>query len=37
MAARLLFPGQRLPAAFALFTAGPLVRRLSTGGRPRHA
>ncbi|MEV5106558.1 AzlC family ABC transporter permease [Streptomyces massasporeus] len=37
LAARLLFPGEMLPAAFTLFTAGLLVRRLATGRKPRHA
>ncbi|GAA4676496.1 AzlC family ABC transporter permease [Streptomyces youssoufiensis] len=35
--ARLLFPGQMLPAAFALFTAALLGRRLATSRTPRHA
>ncbi|MFI2026660.1 AzlC family ABC transporter permease [Streptomyces buecherae] len=34
--ARLLFPGQLLPAAFALFTAALLGRRLATSRTPRH-
>lgn len=37
LAARLLFPGQLLPAAFALFTAGLLARRVATGGKGAHA
>ncbi|WAZ26990.1 AzlC family ABC transporter permease [Streptomyces cinnabarinus] len=37
LAARLLFPGQMLPAAFALFTAGLLARRLTTSRKPCHA
>ncbi|MDT0446205.1 AzlC family ABC transporter permease [Streptomyces johnsoniae] len=37
LAARLLFPDQMLLAAFALFTAGLLARRLSTRGKPSHA
>ncbi|WP_455682023.1 hypothetical protein [Streptomyces violaceus] len=36
LVARLLFPGQLLPAAFALFTAGLLARRLATRGKPAH-
>ncbi|QWB21425.1 MULTISPECIES: AzlC family ABC transporter permease [Streptomyces] len=36
LAARLLFPGQFLPAAFALFTAGLLARRLATRREPAH-
>ncbi|MEU2285803.1 AzlC family ABC transporter permease [Streptomyces sp. NPDC013178] len=36
LAARLLFPGQMLLAAFALFTAGLLARHLSTGRKPSH-
>ncbi|MFF5719734.1 AzlC family ABC transporter permease [Streptomyces buecherae] len=35
--ARLLFPGQLLPAAFVLFTAALLGRRLATSRTPRHA
>ncbi|MFI1032754.1 AzlC family ABC transporter permease [Streptomyces sp. NPDC020951] len=37
LAARLFFPGQMLMAAFALFTAGLLARRLSTGREPHRA
>ncbi len=37
VAARLLFPGQMLLAAFALFTAGLLARHFTTGGRPSRA
>ncbi|MFB7510544.1 AzlC family ABC transporter permease [Streptomyces broussonetiae] len=37
LAARLLFPGGLLIAAFALFTAGLLVRHLTAKDRPRHA
>ncbi|MFD5793375.1 AzlC family ABC transporter permease [Streptomyces diastatochromogenes] len=37
LAARLLFPGQLLPVAFALFTAGLLARHLTTRGKPSHA
>jgi 4-azaleucine resistance transporter AzlC len=37
LAARLLFPGQMLLVAFALFTAALLVRRLTTSRKPRHA
>ncbi|MER7052112.1 AzlC family ABC transporter permease [Streptomyces sp. NPDC000351] len=36
LAARLLFPGQMLLAAFALFTAGLLARHLATGRKPTH-
>ena len=36
VAARLLFPGQMLPAAFTLFTAALLARHL-TGRKPTHA
>ncbi|MFI6017650.1 hypothetical protein ACIBCP_08590 [Streptomyces sp. NPDC051287] len=34
--ARLVLPGQMLPAAFALFTAGLLARHLTRSRRPRH-
>ncbi|WP_338930674.1 AzlC family ABC transporter permease [Streptomyces netropsis] len=37
LAARLLFPGQMLLAAFALFTAALLARHLTTGRKPTHA
>lgn len=37
LAARLLFPGQLLPVAFALFTAGLLARHLTAGRRPSRA
>ncbi|MFE2582941.1 hypothetical protein [Streptomyces sp. NPDC059378] len=37
VAARLLLPGQMLLAAFTLFTAGLLARRLVTGRRPSRA
>lgn len=37
LVARFLFPGQMLLAAFALFTAGLLARRLTAGKRPSHA
>ncbi|MEU5387160.1 AzlC family ABC transporter permease [Kitasatospora cineracea] len=37
LAARLLFPGQLLPTAFALFTALLLARRLVTAREPRRA
>ncbi|MCQ8771034.1 AzlC family ABC transporter permease [Streptomyces telluris] len=37
LAARLLFPGQMLPAAFALFTAALLARHFTTGRKPTHA
>ncbi|MFD7877555.1 AzlC family ABC transporter permease [Streptomyces sp. NPDC059766] len=37
VAARLLFPGQMLLAAFTLFTAGLLARRLVSGRRPSRA
>ncbi|MFC8661409.1 AzlC family ABC transporter permease [Streptomyces sp. NPDC057199] len=37
LAARLLVPGQMLPAAFALFTAGLLIRHLTRSGKPSHA
>ena len=37
LAARLLFPGQLLPAAFALFTAGLLARHRTARRRPSHA
>ncbi|MFD6275121.1 AzlC family ABC transporter permease [Streptomyces sp. NPDC060209] len=37
VAARLLFPEQMLLAAFALFTAGLLARRVATGRRPTRA
>ncbi|MDO0938269.1 AzlC family ABC transporter permease [Streptomyces sp. DG2A-72] len=37
VAARLLFPGQLLLAAFALFTAELPARRCTTGKRARHA
>ncbi|ARZ66154.1 branched-chain amino acid ABC transporter permease [Streptomyces albireticuli] len=37
LAARLLFPGQLLLAAFALFTAALLARHLTTGRKPSHA
>ncbi|WP_373031330.1 AzlC family ABC transporter permease [Streptomyces sp. NRRL B-2790] len=37
LAARLLLPGQLLPVAFALFTAGLLARHLTSGRRPSHA
>jgi 4-azaleucine resistance transporter AzlC len=37
MAARLVFPGQLLLAAFLMFTAGLLARHLITGRRPSHA
>ncbi|MGF1427240.1 AzlC family ABC transporter permease [Kitasatospora sp. LaBMicrA B282] len=37
LAARVLFPGQLLPAAFLLFTAALLVRRRTTRTRTRHA
>ncbi|MGW2741247.1 hypothetical protein [Streptomyces sp. NPDC001450] len=37
LAARLLFPGQPLPVAFALFTAGLLARHLTTRRKPSHA
>ncbi|MFD5473699.1 AzlC family ABC transporter permease [Streptomyces sp. NPDC127105] len=37
LAARLLFPGQMLLAAFALFTAALLARHLTTPRKPRHA
>ncbi|MFJ5969484.1 AzlC family ABC transporter permease [Streptomyces sp. NPDC093060] len=37
LAARLLFPGQLLPVAFALFTAGLLARHLTTRRKPSHA
>ncbi|GHE08205.1 AzlC family ABC transporter permease [Streptomyces alanosinicus] len=37
LTARLLFPGGLLPAAFALFTAGLLIRRLATRESPGHA
>ncbi|GGS77781.1 hypothetical protein [Streptomyces violaceus] len=36
LVARLLFPGQLLPTAFALFTAGLLARRLATRRKPAH-
>ncbi|MEU4171094.1 AzlC family ABC transporter permease [Streptomyces sp. NPDC026665] len=36
LAARLLFPGQMLLTAFALFTVALLARRLTTSGRPAH-
>ncbi|MFF7314034.1 AzlC family ABC transporter permease [Streptomyces sp. NPDC008137] len=36
LGARLFFPGQLLPAAFALFTAGLLARRLAGRRRPAH-
>ncbi|MFM9678444.1 AzlC family ABC transporter permease [Streptomyces brasiliscabiei] len=35
--ARLVFPGQLLLAAFALFTAGLLARHFATGREPHHA
>lgn len=37
LAARLLFPGQMLLVAFALFTAALLVRRVTTSRKPCHA
>ncbi|MEU1408940.1 AzlC family ABC transporter permease [Streptomyces sp. NPDC005728] len=37
LAARLLFPSQLLPVAFALFTAGLLARHLTTRRRPSRA
>jgi 4-azaleucine resistance transporter AzlC len=37
VAARLALPGQMLLAAFALFTAALLARRLAVGKRPSHA
>lgn len=37
LAARLLFPGQMLLAAFTLFTAALLVRHLTTSRKPSHA
>ena len=37
LAARLVLPGQLLPAAFALFTAGLLARRLAAGQGAAHA
>lgn len=37
LAARLLLPGQMLPAAFALFTAALLARRFTTARRPGRA
>ncbi|MEV5595238.1 AzlC family ABC transporter permease [Streptomyces sp. NPDC052496] len=37
LAARLVFPGQLLPVAFALFTAALLARHLTTRNRPSHA
>ncbi|MEW1644185.1 AzlC family ABC transporter permease [Streptomyces sp. NPDC091219] len=37
LAARLVFPGQMLLVAFALFTAALLVRRVTTSRKPRHA
>ncbi|MGW2899023.1 AzlC family ABC transporter permease [Streptomyces sp. NPDC001212] len=37
LAARLLFPGQMLLAAFTLFTAVLLARHLTTSRKPRHA
>lgn len=37
LAARLLFPGQMLLVAFALFTAALLARRVTTSRKPRHA
>jgi predicted branched-subunit amino acid permease len=37
VAARLLFPGQMLLAAFALFTAGLLARHLRSARRPSRA
>ncbi|WP_351234313.1 AzlC family ABC transporter permease [Streptomyces sp. NPDC002133] len=37
LAARLLFPGQMLLAAFALFTAALLARHLTAPKRPTHA
>ncbi|WP_409471060.1 AzlC family ABC transporter permease [Streptomyces sp. HC307] len=36
LAARLLFPGHLLLAAFALFTAGLLARHYTTGRKPSH-
>ncbi len=37
LAARFLFPGQMLPAAFTLFTTALLARHLATSRKPRHA
>ncbi|MFD9816965.1 AzlC family ABC transporter permease [Streptomyces sp. NPDC059080] len=37
VAARLLFPDEMLPAAFALFTAALLARHVTTGRKPSHA
>jgi 4-azaleucine resistance transporter AzlC len=37
LAARLLCPGQMLPAAFTLFTAALLARHLTSFRKPRHA
>lgn len=37
LAARLVFPGQMLPVAFTLFTAGLLARHLAARKRPHHA
>lgn len=37
LTARILFPGQLLPAAFALFTVGLVARHRTTGGRTRRA
>ncbi|GHG62721.1 AzlC family ABC transporter permease [Streptomyces griseocarneus] len=37
LAARLILPGQLLPAAFTLFTAALLTRHLTTRRRPAHA
>ncbi|MEU9996640.1 AzlC family ABC transporter permease [Streptomyces sp. NPDC050848] len=37
LAARMIFPGQMLLAAFALFTAGLLARHVATGRNRRHA
>ncbi|MFC9686618.1 AzlC family ABC transporter permease [Streptomyces sp. NPDC056948] len=36
LGARLLFPGELLPAAFALFTAGLLARHFATRRKPAH-
>ncbi|MFE7311988.1 AzlC family ABC transporter permease [Streptomyces sp. NPDC057555] len=37
LVARVTFPGQLLPVAFALFTAGLLVRHALAGRKPAHA
>ncbi|MGI5347717.1 AzlC family ABC transporter permease [Streptomyces sp. CA-250714] len=37
LAARLLLPGQLLPVAFALFSAGLLARHFAARRKPRHA